>query len=79
MSDLELREIARPGLIDDRQDVVNPQKYVRPCSGAQNEDGQLPPSKVLLMSDLLIRGNQYLVSSFLRPIEQVAIAQLGPT
>ena len=40
ISDWELREIARPGLIDDRQNIVNSQQYVRPCSRAKNEDSQ---------------------------------------
>ena len=40
ISDWELREIARPGLIDDRQNIVDSQQNVRPCSRAQNEDSQ---------------------------------------
>ena len=45
ISDWELREIARPGLIDDRQNIVNSQQHVRPCSRAKNEDSQLKCSE----------------------------------
>jgi hypothetical protein len=46
--------------------------------GAEDQQGNSPTIQVLLVVDVLVRGNHQLESVRLRSHQQVAVRQLGP-
>ena len=77
ISNREFSGVAWAYLVDNGSDVVNSQLNTWPRGRKQDNDRELFADAILLVTKILVRGNQKSVATLFRSFKQHAIVQVG--